>query len=142
MTWDGKTPSDAAIHTLWHMLGIELRKEWIAYRNYYAPAVGEPSAELLELEAAGLAEPYRAIDQNTYYRTTEAGIRCARTIHAAQRKHAGIKVYEYRVKGWGDQWGRCQGATRSKARYTAYLSAHDALPDIKIIDIEIGKRVA
>lgn len=136
--------SNAAIETLWHMLGISLRREWDSYRNYYAPADGPPSADLIELVEAGLAERYQAIDQNIYYRATRGGIVFAQAAHSAQRRRAGIKVYEYRVKGYdyeSDLWDRCQGATRSKARYAAYLGARESIPDLSIVDIVIGRRL-
>jgi len=98
---EGMTMTDAQLHTLRHMLGINTPNDRVPkpYRNYAATVPGDP--EYLALENRGAVEKYYngfAFEfpfptDYVYYRCTDAGKLAAMRSHREIRKTKSKRVY-------------------------------------------------
>jgi hypothetical protein len=146
-----------------HALGIRTtKKPWPPEfsRNHYA-AQEPPPAMIVLLEAGYVVSRGKKPEifgDLEFWRVTEAGIRAARVLHAKLWKQQRLGTWEVFVRGRYKDWnergepfyeygpweeaGQGTGTSRSKARYDAYLRLSDPLPDLKIHEIKVGRKVA
>jgi hypothetical protein len=160
-----ESPLDVALSEFaFHALGIkDWRKPWPAEpsRNYYAQPKGEPDVHLAALQAAGFVasgQKPAIYGDLEFWRITPAGIAAARALHSKMRKTERLRTWQVFIRGWESfetddgfrEWiptgwepaGEGTGATRSKARYDAWLRLSDPLPELQLHQIKVGRVVA